>query len=451
MPPVGINEIAELLSVPVGTVRTWRKRRQLPAPDWIVHGQPTWRAERILEWAETDMPRRRSPSQVALWPPRPNYRPWRWDDLREALRNEDDLGYELRARCLLAVDRLEHHVGANWQGGGANSMHPFNLFWWNRAPWTREELVRVAGALDRFESVPQWPKVAGRIRIEEEAEGALLEVLLADSAARQGVSVVLQPGGPSTPTADLLLSNSGGDLFIEVTSIDDFSLHVRTEMAFHGRLFPQVELFQRRMRGGCNVLEEVGEDTRWALEQEMTTFWQRRMADRSAGSLDVPGRAVAWAAPLEDEAAVARYEAEVIPAGFHGPLISDPWWKRLERKVRPKVAQLPPDAQGMVFLDLPELVLALFSLGDLVPTLTGILLRLPRLVGLALTGRAHTPRAGDLDLARQLNAHVYVMPENRVYARPFVVVLRPDLVTTETEHLLHQWLGSYELADSASK
>ena len=49
--PVGAAEIAARLRVRPQTVHTWRHRRLMPEPRWIVSGQPAWDWADIEAWA----------------------------------------------------------------------------------------------------------------------------------------------------------------------------------------------------------------------------------------------------------------------------------------------------------------------------------------------------------------------------------------------------------------
>lgn len=49
---VGSREIAQRLGVSIRTVQTWRMRKVMPQPEWIVSGFPVWRWEKIHKWAE---------------------------------------------------------------------------------------------------------------------------------------------------------------------------------------------------------------------------------------------------------------------------------------------------------------------------------------------------------------------------------------------------------------
>jgi len=49
--PVGAAEVAERLGVKPQTVYTWRQRRLMPEPHWIVSGQPAWDWAEIEAWA----------------------------------------------------------------------------------------------------------------------------------------------------------------------------------------------------------------------------------------------------------------------------------------------------------------------------------------------------------------------------------------------------------------
>lgn len=48
----GIGEIADRLEVHPRTIKGWRARRVMPAPDTRVAGNPVWRWERIAKWWE---------------------------------------------------------------------------------------------------------------------------------------------------------------------------------------------------------------------------------------------------------------------------------------------------------------------------------------------------------------------------------------------------------------
>ena len=57
---VGTLEMAERLDVPVQTIKTWRARGVLPAPDFELSGSLLWLWPTIAEWSkETGHPRRR--------------------------------------------------------------------------------------------------------------------------------------------------------------------------------------------------------------------------------------------------------------------------------------------------------------------------------------------------------------------------------------------------------
>lgn len=64
--PLGMAEIAALVGVPLATVRTWRKRGELPAPTWVVSGTPMWSTDLVLQWTQTNrLPRKhRSVGQI---------------------------------------------------------------------------------------------------------------------------------------------------------------------------------------------------------------------------------------------------------------------------------------------------------------------------------------------------------------------------------------------------
>jgi hypothetical protein len=47
------TDVAAFLRVRVGTVSTYRKRAQMPAPDLTVGRTHMWRPERIIEWHRT--------------------------------------------------------------------------------------------------------------------------------------------------------------------------------------------------------------------------------------------------------------------------------------------------------------------------------------------------------------------------------------------------------------
>lgn len=44
------SEVAQYLGVQLGTVATYRRRGQMPAPDITVGGRPAWRPATIREW-----------------------------------------------------------------------------------------------------------------------------------------------------------------------------------------------------------------------------------------------------------------------------------------------------------------------------------------------------------------------------------------------------------------
>lgn len=47
---VDMHGLAELLGVTYTTVRTYRRRGELPPEDFTVGGSPAWRRETIEEW-----------------------------------------------------------------------------------------------------------------------------------------------------------------------------------------------------------------------------------------------------------------------------------------------------------------------------------------------------------------------------------------------------------------
>jgi len=49
--PVGAAEVALRLGVRPQTVHTWRQRKVMPEPRWIVSGQPAWDWLEIEAWA----------------------------------------------------------------------------------------------------------------------------------------------------------------------------------------------------------------------------------------------------------------------------------------------------------------------------------------------------------------------------------------------------------------
>lgn len=48
---VGMTEIAEMLNVNVGAVKTWNRRDHLPTPDARLSCGPVWRRSTIQRWA----------------------------------------------------------------------------------------------------------------------------------------------------------------------------------------------------------------------------------------------------------------------------------------------------------------------------------------------------------------------------------------------------------------
>jgi hypothetical protein len=48
---VGMTEIASMLNVNVGAVKTWNRRGRLPAPDIRLSCGPIWRRSTIERWA----------------------------------------------------------------------------------------------------------------------------------------------------------------------------------------------------------------------------------------------------------------------------------------------------------------------------------------------------------------------------------------------------------------
>lgn len=50
--PVGLEEISELLAVPIEKVVGWQRRNLLPPSDFSVHAMPSWKARTIIEWAQ---------------------------------------------------------------------------------------------------------------------------------------------------------------------------------------------------------------------------------------------------------------------------------------------------------------------------------------------------------------------------------------------------------------
>lgn len=49
---VGLDEIARRLGVLPATARTWRHRKLMPEPLWIISDRPAWLWSDILIWAE---------------------------------------------------------------------------------------------------------------------------------------------------------------------------------------------------------------------------------------------------------------------------------------------------------------------------------------------------------------------------------------------------------------
>jgi len=50
--PLGYAEIGALLAVKPVTVRQWKWKRQMPAPDYpSIHGMPAWERSTIVTWA----------------------------------------------------------------------------------------------------------------------------------------------------------------------------------------------------------------------------------------------------------------------------------------------------------------------------------------------------------------------------------------------------------------
>lgn len=51
---IGLQEIAELLGVSQVTLRSWRHRNKLLAPDYVVSGNPVWEYDNFIKWASQD-------------------------------------------------------------------------------------------------------------------------------------------------------------------------------------------------------------------------------------------------------------------------------------------------------------------------------------------------------------------------------------------------------------
>ncbi len=113
-----------------------------------------------------------------------------WAALEASLRDDAELSDDLRARTLDAVVVLQALLGDEWLGQVTLDRPILSLFW-NRAEWTRVRLCALADGLTAINRLPGGAQLLGRVRSEQEAGSALLEIDTAVWALTHGCTVEL--------------------------------------------------------------------------------------------------------------------------------------------------------------------------------------------------------------------------------------------------------------------
>lgn len=367
---------------------------------------------------------------------------WTWENVRRQVAAQEDLDENLRTQTLIAIDRLELHLGRDWASTRAPGLHPIDELVGNVAPWTRHRLIELAAVMDAVEADPRWiPSLRGRIRHPREAAHAFFELDLARAALSAGLTVALQPLVAGGRVADLAVSDGDGRLLVEITAIDDLSSNTQDELAFQDRVCPVPDLVSHGLTFGCELVCLVPKREREDVLQRMHAFWRERIESKTPGRIQIPGVLVAWAAPVEDGESCARYLALGPKEGFSGP-IEDRTGLRVRRAVRGKVAQLPSGEQNLLILRPPSMLIHEHALSDLGSWLSLELGDLPRLAGVALTIRALGQFAEGIRSQDRRHARVRVLPESEIFVRCMLIVLHESRVTDATKRILDRWFPS---------
>ncbi len=196
-----------------------------------------------------------------------------WAALEASLRDDAELSDDLRARTLDAVVILQALLGDEWLGQ-VTLDHPILSLFWNRAEWTRVRLCALADGLIAINRLPGGVQLLGRVRSEQEAGSALLEIDTAVRALTHGCTVELAPRTQGAKSCDLALASADGRrLFVEITGVAQFSSRATTQQRLLNRIYPIMDIIGSNHDGGGQLLFWPADDERDASESSREHLW----------------------------------------------------------------------------------------------------------------------------------------------------------------------------------
>ena len=346
---------------------------------------------------------------------------WSWAALAASIAVEDDLPEPIRHRALIAIPRLEHHLGRGWPQRAQTVGHPLEYIFFNLAAWTRVRLAEVADAMDAVGALPDWASLRRRVRNPAEGLGALLELDVAGTALRRGLAVALQPRTTGASRADLCVTapgrRSSRSLYVEITRVRGMSVRASESHDFYGRLCPQLRLLAAGLFGAGKVLREIHESERPQILAITDAFWDRCLETRSLESFVIPGVLEFTCVPL-DEGAITESDGRVVT--FEAPVSDDPVGRTI-RAVIHKVRQLPALAPGIIVVQPPPATI-LAGGQVLADQLQRHISRFPQVSAVVVVQRQLAAHSAGLHLASAVRGHeVLDLPDSHIWMKRVVL------------------------------
>ncbi len=354
-----------------------------------------------------------------------------WAALEASLRDDAELSDDLRARTLDAVVVLQALLGDEWLGQ-VTLDHPILSLFWNRAEWTRVRLCALADGLTAINRLPGGAQLLGRVRSEQEAGSALLEIDTAVRALTHGCTVELAPRTQGAKSCDLALTSADDRrLFVEITGVAQFSSEATTQQRLLDRIYPIMDIIGSDHVGGGQLLFWPADDERDALVKTAEAFWLDGLVRTERVVLDVPGTLHLWCEPVR--------EGGPIPDGgpytlFQAPLHEDPLG-RTRRAVRNKVAQLPLHEPGVIFVHPPSSLWLMPDVAVIAKAIASAVVDYPQIVATVLVNWGYSPDRSDTRRQVYDSAELIQSADRHIFVRQSLVVWNTARVSRNVDEL----------------
>lgn len=268
----------------------------------------------------------------------------------------DSLKHEEKTQVLHGLTKLKQVLDDDWLRQAGKQHHPLVAYILNKQPWSLLWLAEFGMKLDALRKLPNFDRLARRLRNSKEYTGAEAEAEVAAKLVTEGITnVELYPkvevkGKPKEPELRALVD--GGDVYFEVTVLREpkDSLDAwRTHQELRYTLFDRETLHQ--LLYFCQIhkilskprIEELKANIKRAIAEVKQTRQYAYIGEQ--GVLDY--LVIHRSKQEQCDALVNRFGMK---KEVSGPPFESDDIRRLKHKLREKSRQLPEEKPGVIIV-----------------------------------------------------------------------------------------------------